>query len=38
MRTFEVVHGYKPRKPLNLISTSFHVRVFESAESFARRI
>jgi len=38
MSPFEVVHGYKPRKPLDLLPMSFHARVSESAESFARRI
>jgi len=38
MSPFEVVHGYKPRKPLDLLHMSFHARVSESAESFARRI
>ena len=38
MSPFEVVNGYKPRKPLNLLPMSIHVRVSELAESFARRI
>jgi len=38
MSPFEVVHGYKPRKSLDLLLMSFHARVYESAESFARRI
>jgi hypothetical protein len=38
MSSFEVVHGYKPRKPLDLLPMSLHARVYESAESFARRI
>jgi hypothetical protein len=38
MSPFEVVHGYKPRKPLDLLSMSIHARVSESAEFFARRI
>ena len=38
MSPFEVVHGYKLRKPLDLLHMSFHARVSESAESFARRI
>ena len=29
---FEVVHGYAPRKPLDLLPMSPHVRVFEYAE------
>ena len=32
---FEVVHGYTPRKPLDLLPMSPHVRIFESAEAFA---
>ena len=35
---FEVVHGYKPRKPLDLLPMSLHAKVSESTESFARRI
>jgi len=38
MSPFEVVNGYKPRKPLDLLPMSIHTRVSESAESFARRI
>ena len=38
MSPFEVVNGYKPRKPLNLLPMSIHARVSESAESFGRRI
>ncbi|KAL3577705.1 hypothetical protein D5086_019209 [Populus alba] len=38
MSPFEVVHGYKPKKPLDLLPMSLHARVSESAESFARRI
>jgi len=38
MSPFEVVHGYKPMKPLDLLLMSLHARVSESAESFARRI
>jgi len=38
MSPFEVVHGYKPRKLLDLLPMSLHARVSESAESFARRI
>uniref|UniRef100_A0A2N9IA60 Reverse transcriptase n=1 Tax=Fagus sylvatica TaxID=28930 RepID=A0A2N9IA60_FAGSY len=33
---FEVVHGYPPRKPLDLLPMSPHVRVSESAEAFAQ--
>ena len=32
---FEVVHGYTPRKPLDLLPTSPHVRISESAKAFA---
>ena len=32
---FEVVHGYTPRKPLDLLPISPHVRISESAEAFA---
>ena len=32
---FEVVHGYTPRKPLDLLPMSPHVRISESAEAFA---
>ena len=32
---FEVMHGYTPRKPLDLLPMSPHVRVSESAETFA---
>ena len=35
---FEVVHGYTPRKPLDLLPMSPHVRISESAEAFARHI
>ena len=33
--SFEVVHGYTPRKPLGLLHMSPHVRIFESVEAFA---
>jgi hypothetical protein len=36
--SFKVVHGYKPRKPLDLLPMSLHARVSELVESFARRI
>jgi len=36
--SFEVVHGYKPRKPLDLLPMSLHARVSELVKSFARRI
>ena len=32
---FEVVHGYTPRKLLDLLPMSLHVRISESAEVFA---
>ena len=35
---FEVVHGYTPRKPLDLLPMSPHVRISESIEAFARHI
>ena len=35
---FEVVHGYTPRKPLDLLPMSPHVRIFESVEAFARHV
>ena len=35
---FEVVHGYIPRKPLDLLPMSLHVRISEFAEAFARHI
>jgi len=28
MSPFEVVHGYKPRRPLDLLPMSLHARVF----------
>ena len=30
--SFEVVHGYTPRKPLDLLPMSPHVRIFEFVE------
>jgi hypothetical protein len=33
MSLFEVIHGYKPRKPLHLLLMSLHARVSESVES-----
>jgi hypothetical protein len=38
MSSFEVVHGYKPKKPLDLLPMSLHARVSKSAGSFTRRI
>ena len=35
---FEFVHGYTPRKPLDLLPMSPHVRISESVETFARPI
>jgi hypothetical protein len=35
---FEVVHGYKPKKPLDLFLMSPHARMSKSVESFARRV
>uniref|UniRef100_A0A2N9GME3 Reverse transcriptase n=1 Tax=Fagus sylvatica TaxID=28930 RepID=A0A2N9GME3_FAGSY len=35
---FEVVHGYPPRKPLDLLPMSPHVRVSEFAEAFAQHL
>ena len=35
---FEIMHGYTPRKPLDLLPMSPNVRIFESAEAFARHI
>ena len=38
MIPFKVIHGYKPRKPLDLLPMSIHVRVSESAKYFAQKI
>ena len=35
---FEIVHGYKPNRPLDLIPLPVHTRVSESAESFAHHV
>ena len=35
---FEVVHVYTPRKPLDLLPMSPHVRIFQSTKAFARHI
>ena len=35
---FEVVHGYTPKKPLDLLPMSPHVRISESAKAFSRHI
>ena len=36
--TFEVVNGYKPRKPIDLIPITQHPRVSESASVFTSHI
>jgi len=38
MSQSEVVHGYKSRKPINLIPITQHPRVSESASAFASHI
>jgi hypothetical protein len=38
MSPFEVVHYYQPRELSYIFLISHHVRVFESAKSFARRV
>ena len=38
MSPFEVLHGYKPRKPVDLIPLPMHARVSEPAESFAHYV
>ena len=35
---FEVVHGYKPKRPLDLVPLPAHARVSESAESYAQHL
>ena len=35
---FKVVHGYTPRKPLDILPMSPHVRISKSADAFARHI
>ncbi len=35
---FEIVHGYKPRKPVDLIPLPSHARVSETAESYAQHV
>jgi len=37
MSLFEVIHAYKPKKPLHLLM-SLHARVSESVESFTHRM
>ena len=38
MSPFEIVHGYKPMKPLDLVPLPTHTRVSESADSFAQHV
>ena len=38
MSPFEVMHGYKPCKPIDLISLPLDVRIFKSAEEFALHV
>jgi len=38
MSLFEIIHGYKPMKPLHLFLMSLNVRVSESVESFTHKI
>uniref|UniRef100_A0A2N9IMT1 Reverse transcriptase zinc-binding domain-containing protein n=1 Tax=Fagus sylvatica TaxID=28930 RepID=A0A2N9IMT1_FAGSY len=38
MSPFKVVHGYKARKPLDLLPMSPQVRISESVEAFARHV
>jgi len=38
MSPFEVVHGYKPRKPIDLILMTQQPRLSESASAFASHI
>ena len=35
MSPFEIVNGYKPRKPIDLIRMAQHSRVSESTSAFA---
>ena len=35
---FEIVHGYQPNKPLDLIPLPVHAKVSESAEHFAQHV
>jgi len=35
---FEIVHRYKPRRPINLIPFPSHAHVSESAESYAQHL
>jgi len=38
MSPFEIVHSYKPMKPMDLIPMAQHPRVYESASAFASHI
>ena len=38
MSPFEVVHGYRPRKLIDLIPITQYSRVFKSASAFASHI
>jgi len=38
MSPFEVVYGYKPMKPLDLLLMSLYARISKLAESFTYRI
>jgi len=38
MIPFKVLHGYKPRKPIDLIPMTQHSRLFESTFAFALHI
>ena len=38
MSPFEVVHCYKPRRPLDLLQMSLHARVSEFANTFAQHV
>jgi len=38
MSPFKVVHGYKPRKPLDFIPMSPHASVSVSAEAFVQHL
>ena len=35
---FEIIHGYKPKRPIDLILLPSHARVSESVESYAQHI
>ena len=38
MSPFEIVHGYKPNRPLDLVPLPSHARVSESAASFTQHV